>query len=143
MQMQKRHRQYLTGVERLEHRRSRQLVHQALKYNRIVKPDACEACGTSGDYIQAWHITYGQSYSKLNIMWLCHPCLEGKRQQRVQEYIERVMPAYEPVKPLVRVGRYLCLPCRAGEHKACLLDGDEHDALAPVCRCECRVKSRG
>lgn len=46
-------------------------VHSALKRGTLVKPGACENCGTSTSRIEAAHFDYTK---QLDVRWLCRSC---------------------------------------------------------------------
>jgi len=57
--------------------RAHNLVDKAVARGLLVRPDACETCGTSGEFkdgrsaIQAHHDDYNRP---LSVRWLCQPC---------------------------------------------------------------------
>jgi hypothetical protein len=46
-------------------------VSRAIKRGDLVRPDACEECGVTGQLITAAHIDYAYP---LNVRWLCRSC---------------------------------------------------------------------
>jgi ribosome-binding protein aMBF1 (putative translation factor) len=56
--------------------RARQLVQRAVKTGRLVRPDACERCGTEG-WVEAHHPDYTKP---LDVEWLCGDCHRSEHQ---------------------------------------------------------------
>ncbi len=124
---------YITGDERRLRGRARSAVARAITGRTLIKPDACVECGANG-MIYAHH----QDHSKpMEVTWLCHGCVEKKRQALIAAYKARRPARPEPFPALVKAGRHRCVPCKAGECHACAGAGE--GAFATPCRCECRT----
>ncbi len=55
----------------LDAHRARASVRKALKSGRLVKPAACDGCGTQPGRLEAHHRDYDL---RLDVHWLCIPC---------------------------------------------------------------------
>jgi len=60
-----------------EQKHARDAVYRALKTGRLVKPDACEDCGTLAESLPDGLHGHHESYDKdkwLDVVWLCRRC---------------------------------------------------------------------
>lgn len=71
-------------AERNKHKRKAQYtLGNAVRDLKVVKPDSCEHCLSSGKPIQGHHWSYLQEHW-LDVIWLCVPC-HGKEHKRLNE----------------------------------------------------------
>lgn len=52
-------------------RRAHVKVGNAVKYGRLIKPEACSVCGSTGRRIHGHHFDYSKP---LDVVWVCPPC---------------------------------------------------------------------
>lgn len=58
-------------------------LHEAIFRKRLIRPEACSACGNTERRIEA----HQPDFSKpLEVIWLCHPCNKPRRTERVAAY---------------------------------------------------------
>jgi len=62
---------YQNSIKNLEIQRARTAVYDALRAGRMVKPCACESCGTETTDLEAHHSEYSKP---LDVIWLCTQC---------------------------------------------------------------------
>lgn len=60
---------------------SRSAVSNALRDNRLVRPESCEHCQKSYDTLEGHHWSYKEEHW-LDVIWLCVPC-HGKEHVRL------------------------------------------------------------
>lgn len=52
-------------------KRAHWMIHEAVERGRLIRPSACEECGTAEVAIDAAHADYSKP---LDVRWLCKPC---------------------------------------------------------------------
>jgi len=62
---------FQNAIKNIEIQKARTAVYDALRSGRMVKPDACEACGTETEELSAHHSDYALP---LEVTWLCTKC---------------------------------------------------------------------
>lgn len=72
--------------------KARQRVNAAVRYSKLVKPDACEWCGTTNTVLDGSHDDYSKP---LEVEWLCRQCHAAKDRTRNPLTKEQVQAALE------------------------------------------------
>lgn len=78
---QKREREYSQKRARDEHYKARYILNNAIKRNRVARPEKCSVCGKSG-LIEGHHQNYSMP---LDVVWLCPKC-HGAEHQKPARY---------------------------------------------------------
>lgn len=68
--------------EQPDRTKARDALSNALKVGRVVRPDACQECGTGGRIEGHHHLGYAPDH-RLDVSWLCPSCHRQAHGRRV------------------------------------------------------------